>query len=66
MKYPAQIKIDKRIVRICREQSRKLPGCPRPLVGSFGHFVKAAIYDKLVSMLENPAYINELFEKDKK
>ena len=61
--YPAQIKIDRRIVELCRRKSIELPGCYRPVSGSFGHFVKVALYNQLKGMVNDPAYINELFEK---
>ncbi len=59
--YPAQVRLDKRIVDLCRLKSVELPGCPRPQVGSFGHFVKVALREKLLTMVKRPEYINELF-----
>lgn len=65
MNPPIQTRFDERIVDLGRGLSKQLPRCPRPNVGSFGHFVRVAVYRQMVRMVENPVYVNELFRKEK-
>lgn len=58
-----QLKMDERILKLCKERSKEIPGCPRPKHGSAAHFIKSAVYDKLRKRVSDPVYLNEIFGK---
>ena len=58
--YPIQLRVDPRLVKLCTEESKKLPGCPRPNAGSFSWFVKVAVSEKLKKQFKNHSYIDDV------